>query len=482
MKAKITRGSGFRGALDYALGEKKEAEIVGGTMIGQTPRELSAEFAPARGERPGVKKPVWHCSLSLPAGENLTAEKWDTITSEFMEKMGFDDSHDFVAIRHKDTEYDHVHIVANRIGRDGGLWYGQFELLTSIKATQELEKDHDLTLTPGLESGADRGPTKGEVAEMQRTGLMSSRLALQEIVGRAKEGNPHISEFMQRIEDEGGIAVPSLRKEGELRGFSFAYEGRHFTGKQLGKAYTGKVLREELRYEHTQEFEEIAQLRNRATEIANDLGNGGTAHTGRLLKQLQQADERSERAERERDQRPELAREAFREAFDRYTAGTEGSPRYRDIGLGGREALQNENTYFVSSDGLHVRRISDELQPSTGNARNSATGYPEGYVADHTGFDRAGAAKAAEERKANVTKREPTREEKAQIVRDARNLTSREMKEIYDLDDIHPNYKKSMIEDMPKSLSDQEKETIYDQSLQMQKKEKERDNDFGMGM
>ena len=42
MIAKISKGNGFRGALDYLF--KEDAEIIGGNMIGHDPRSLAREF------------------------------------------------------------------------------------------------------------------------------------------------------------------------------------------------------------------------------------------------------------------------------------------------------------------------------------------------------------------------------------------------------------------------------------------------------
>ena len=54
MKAKISRGGGFRGVLNYIL-DKGEAEIVGGNMSGQTPQELTREFGITKALRPDCK-------------------------------------------------------------------------------------------------------------------------------------------------------------------------------------------------------------------------------------------------------------------------------------------------------------------------------------------------------------------------------------------------------------------------------------------
>ncbi|WP_373870448.1 relaxase/mobilization nuclease domain-containing protein, partial [Aeromonas caviae] len=51
---------------------------------GSDPRELSREFSAVRQLRPDIGKPVWHCSLSLPPGEQcqtglpMSGRNWRT--------------------------------------------------------------------------------------------------------------------------------------------------------------------------------------------------------------------------------------------------------------------------------------------------------------------------------------------------------------------------------------------------------------------
>ena len=135
MKAKVERGGGFRGALDYALGKGggNACEIIGGTMTGQTARDLSTEFGLSRAARPGVAKPVWHTSLSLPPGDHLDSDKWAEVADDFMQGMGLA-AHQYVVIRHHDTDLDHIHIVASRIALDGDLYHGAFDAKRAIQS------------------------------------------------------------------------------------------------------------------------------------------------------------------------------------------------------------------------------------------------------------------------------------------------------------------------------------------------------------
>lgn len=244
MKAKIERGSGFRGVLNYGLGKEggNACEIIGGNMSGTDPQTLAAEFALSREARPGVARPVWHTSLTLPKGEHLDSDKWSEIVADFMEGMGLAD-HQHVVIRHHDTEFDHVHIVASRISLDGGLWHGRFDAKRAIALTQELEQKHDLTRTKGLDAPSPKkAPTRQEVERSIRTEEAPPRLVLQEIVNAALSEPGSVFDFMDRIEAAGAVARPNVARTGKMNGFSFEYAGIPFKGSDLGKAYTWKGL------------------------------------------------------------------------------------------------------------------------------------------------------------------------------------------------------------------------------------------------
>jgi hypothetical protein len=64
MKAKVTRGTGFRGALQYVfdVGPRatgaKEPEMVAGTMAGLDPVDLAKEFSLVRQRRPDIARPI----------------------------------------------------------------------------------------------------------------------------------------------------------------------------------------------------------------------------------------------------------------------------------------------------------------------------------------------------------------------------------------------------------------------------------------
>jgi hypothetical protein len=249
MKAKVTRGSGFRGALDYALDEgpratgDKGGEIVGGNLAGRDAAELAAEFGAVRRLRPDVERPVWHTSLSCPAGERLSAEQWEAVAARYMAKMGFDlATTPWVVVRHSDTDYDHAHIIASRVGIDGRVWHGQWEARHAIEATQELEREFGLTITPGLEQRAERKkPRDGERRRAERTGEVPARTRLQQAIDEAIEaGARDVPALVEALAERGVTARPNVASTGKVSGFSFVLdaEGVAFRGSDLGKRYS----------------------------------------------------------------------------------------------------------------------------------------------------------------------------------------------------------------------------------------------------
>jgi len=269
MKAKVSRGSGFRGALNYVfdLGPQathlKQAELVGGNMAGQEPQDLVREFSVSRQLRPDITRPVWHCSLALPAGERLESAKWNEIAEAFVARMGFSAYTPWIAVRHQDTDYDHIHIVVSRISMDGKVWLGQWEAKKAIQATQELERTHGLTLTAGLgDVRAEKKLTSNEINMAVRTGQEPPRLALQRLIDEIVNTKPGALAFAEKLQSAGVEVRPNVASgTGRMNGFSFSYQGIPFKGSDLGKAYTWQSLQKRgITYEQTRDRPGLEQL------------------------------------------------------------------------------------------------------------------------------------------------------------------------------------------------------------------------------
>lgn len=263
MKAKVNRGDGFRGVLDYALSKEKRSEIIGGTIAGLNARQLAAEFGHVRRLRPDAKRPVWHCSLSLPPGDHLTGERWNDVAGDFLNEMGFSDKTPWVAIRHRDTDKDHIHIVASRINLNGELWHGKWEARTAIEATQKLEKTHGLRITPGLDaSTGKKSLKKGEIEMSLRKEEQPPKLKLQKIIDEAlSSGELTAVQFAETLELSGVHVRANLASTGTFNGFSYEIDGVAFKGSKLGKAYGwGGIKERGVTYEQARDYQGLSRF------------------------------------------------------------------------------------------------------------------------------------------------------------------------------------------------------------------------------
>ena len=77
------------------------------------------------------------------------------------------------------------------------------------------------------------------------------RPRLQEAIDRAAQGQPTMSEFIDRLEKAGVRVIPSIQKSGRLNGMSYVIDGILAKGSDLGRAYTAQGLQKRLgiRYE-----------------------------------------------------------------------------------------------------------------------------------------------------------------------------------------------------------------------------------------
>ena len=128
MIGKITIGKSFKGCLLYCLNDKLQdpkqeyvmvdrAEILLFNQCYGNQKELIQQFNEVKQLNSKLSKPVLHITLSLAPGEQLSKNKLMQLCQDCAKDMGFENNQ-YVVIHHKDTNYQHLHIVANRTGFD----------------------------------------------------------------------------------------------------------------------------------------------------------------------------------------------------------------------------------------------------------------------------------------------------------------------------------------------------------------------------
>lgn len=252
MIGNITSGTGARGVLNYITGEEKQAEYIGGTMAGETARELAAEFKSTRQMKPDAVHPVKHYSLSLPPGERLSSEKWQEIANGYMKGMGYEKAQ-WVAFRHSDKDHDHIHMVASRIRLDGSLVHEGRDRYKSQDVLREIEREHGLTIQPSSKDREfqSKQATQGEAKFENRTGRddASTRKELQGIVSEAMKDNPTMTEFVNRLESHGVSLKANLQSTGRISGLTYQINDRVMKGSDLGKSFTAAGIQKAVSYD-----------------------------------------------------------------------------------------------------------------------------------------------------------------------------------------------------------------------------------------
>lgn len=177
---KITCGGYVKGGLGYDFdgrpGEPRDppGEWVGGSCVGASAADLSAQFKPILALRPEAKKPVWRCSINLhPTDGRLSSGEWDTVSRRFLELMQVNtDMAAWCSIHHIEKHHDHVHLTLSRVLLDGSLWDRSNDVHRAIEVCRQIEIEsprligrqlHTHDRTPHLNLEADRDQDDDEV-------------------------------------------------------------------------------------------------------------------------------------------------------------------------------------------------------------------------------------------------------------------------------------------------------------------------------
>ena len=151
MIAKIMKGSGFKGVINYILDPKKGTELIDSSGVRtDCINHIAQSFIDQTELNPRVGKVVSHISLSFSTQDSpkLSNEWMAQIAREYMEKLGIKDTQ-FIIGRHFDKEHPHVHIAFNRIDNNGKTISDHNDRFRSEKICKELTAKYGLYFAGG---------------------------------------------------------------------------------------------------------------------------------------------------------------------------------------------------------------------------------------------------------------------------------------------------------------------------------------------
>lgn len=271
-------GRGFAGVVQYATDPAKTPQYIG-------VNDGLAAMISAASQRPDIKNPVGHITLSLPPSTGrIEPSKWEQLVTELRSQIGLNDSFPTMVVRHEDTDHDHVHLIFSRVSIDSKVHDQSNIGLRCMSAERVLEHRFDLPLVPTSRAAASL--KKGEIEKALRTGQMPARIEIQRSLDSALLDRPSLSIFIERLQIAGITATPNIAESGKMSGFSFSRDGVAFKASQIGKQYGWQSLSERL----SEDFIHEQTRSNRAAPEHSESASQRSQDNARTVEQLARID------------------------------------------------------------------------------------------------------------------------------------------------------------------------------------------------
>ncbi|CAM3978895.1 hypothetical protein CCOS865_02247 [Pseudomonas reidholzensis] len=182
-----------------------------------------------------------HYILSLAPGEKLTSAEWLVAVNDFMRGLGYDSSTKYVAVVHRDTDKEHVHIVASRVrlvDRDPGskraALGANFQLVSDsndrhkgMGAARAIEHKYELS-TPKTDGWSKELPGHSDPAKDHAHIIRG----ISKDVFKASNRPRTMAQLVDRLAER-GVQIRVSEKNGVVQGISYRLDrlnGRWISG------------------------------------------------------------------------------------------------------------------------------------------------------------------------------------------------------------------------------------------------------------
>ncbi len=231
MMAKITKGSDFKGVVDYILDKDKGTQVVAYDGLFMENKDTIAISFNAQSQMNGkVSKPVGHIALSFSKEDEpcLTNRVMANIALEYMERMDIRDTQFFIA-RHFDKEHPHVHIAYNRIDNNGNTISDRNERLRSSRICKELTMKYGLYMADSKDNVKRERLKEPDRTKYELYGILKTE------VGRCGNWNVLVTNLKRQ-----GVEVNFKHKgqTNEIQGIVFTKNGYHFNGSKVDRRFS----------------------------------------------------------------------------------------------------------------------------------------------------------------------------------------------------------------------------------------------------
>jgi hypothetical protein len=235
---------------------------------------------------------VYHASLNFSADDILDNDKMLAIALEYLDLSGFDNNQ-YMVFRHHDAGHPHVHLLANRIKFDGDVVsdsnnYRKAEaVLRALEVKYGLQRISTSRLIPeGIKPFTERqvkaghlhaarirntpprkAPTKTELEMLERQGIISDKIMLQEKVSRIlRSGHHALPQFIAECEDQGIRLLFNQQSTGRISGITYFHNGIKIRGQALGNRFKWSELLKNIKYEQSRDGAAVSAANDRTKQ------------------------------------------------------------------------------------------------------------------------------------------------------------------------------------------------------------------------
>ena len=275
MIAKIMKGSGLKGVINYILDPKKGTEFIDSSGVKTDGvSHIIQSFIDQTGLNPRVGKVVGHISLSFSTQDSpkLSNEWMVKVAREYMEKMGIKDTQ-YIIGRHFDKEHPHIHIAFNRIDNNGKTISDRNDRLRSEKICKELTAKYSLYFAGGKENVKEH-----RLKEPDKTKYEIYQTLKAEIT-RCRNWKDLLAHLKKQDID---VRFKFKSNSQEVQGIIFEKNGYHFNGSKVDRGFSYSKIDFALQQnnrEHEQQTQGminlISNVASVTSEITNNLIEGG---------------------------------------------------------------------------------------------------------------------------------------------------------------------------------------------------------------
>ncbi len=187
-------------------------------------------------------KPVFHAMLSLRPGEHLTDEQWANAVQTYMSDLGFSEDNKYVAVMHRDTDHEHVHIVANRIhlDEDFRLVSDSNERSTSMDSASDLEDMFGLSKAPRPTETWGTAYTHSEVkAAIRDNDIPHKAKMIAKIAGAIEQTHAEGGDMFTLVRHlrRQQVYIHLTKDEtGQPKGIAYEFNGKVISGRKLKRS------------------------------------------------------------------------------------------------------------------------------------------------------------------------------------------------------------------------------------------------------